>query len=116
MENLGSDTKSWYLVPSPYGKYKGKNWKQWQIFVSKITADSDCSHEIKRHLHLGRKAMTNLDSESYGFFSSHVRMWLLVHKEDWVPKNWCFQIVALEKTPESLLDIDLSIPKEINPE
>ena len=29
---------------------------------SKITADSDCSHEIKRHLLLGRKAMTNLDS------------------------------------------------------
>ena len=34
------------------------------IFVgSKITADGDCSHEIKRHLLLGRKAMTNLDNE-----------------------------------------------------
>ena len=32
------------------------------FFVSKITADGDCSHEIKRHLLLGRKAMTNLDS------------------------------------------------------
>ena len=32
------------------------------FFGSKITADSDCSHEIKRHLLLGRKAMTNLDS------------------------------------------------------
>ena len=56
---------------------------------SKITADSDCSHEIKTHLLLGRKAMTNLDSvlksrnhfatkgpcsQSYGFFSSHVWM------------------------------------------
>ena len=42
----------------------GKQWKQWQtIFVgSKITADSDCSYEIKRHLLLGRKAMKNLDS------------------------------------------------------
>ena len=30
--------------------------------ASKITVDSDCSHEIKRHLHLGRKVMTNLDS------------------------------------------------------
>ena len=53
---------------------------------SKITADGDCSHEIKRHLLLGRKAMTNLDSilksrditnkglssQSYGFSSSHV--------------------------------------------
>ena len=42
----------------------GKQWKQWQtIFLgSKITADGDCSHEIKRHLLLRRKAMTNLDS------------------------------------------------------
>ena len=43
----------------------GKQWKQWETFIlrgSKITADSDCSHEIKRHLLLGRKAMTNLDS------------------------------------------------------
>ena len=60
------------------------------IFLgSKITADSDCSHEIKRRLFLGRKAITNLDSilksrdiilltkvhnQSYGFSSSHVGM------------------------------------------
>jgi len=56
---------------------------------SKITADGDCSHKIKRHLLLGRKAVTNLDSilksrhyfankapssQCYGFSSSHVRM------------------------------------------
>ena len=42
----------------------GKQWKQWQtIFLgSKITTDGDCSREIKRHLLLGRKAVTNLDS------------------------------------------------------
>ena len=47
----------------------GKQWKKWQtlfiylfIFGSKITADGDCSHEIKRHLLLGRKVMTNLES------------------------------------------------------
>ena len=42
----------------------GKQWKQWQTLflgVSKVTADGDCSHEIKRHLLLGRKIMTNLD-------------------------------------------------------
>ena len=42
-----------------------KQWKQCQTFFffgSKITADGDCSHEIKRHLLLGRKVMTNLDS------------------------------------------------------
>ena len=49
------------------------------LLGSKITADSDCSREIKRHLLLGRKAMTNLDnitlrtpsSQSYGFSSSY---------------------------------------------
>ena len=42
----------------------GKQWKQWHFIVggSKITADNDCSHEIKRHLLLWRKVMTNLDS------------------------------------------------------
>jgi len=42
----------------------GKQWKQWQTISlgSKITADGDCSHEIKRHLLLGRTVMTNLDS------------------------------------------------------
>ena len=43
----------------------GKQWKQWQDLIlggSKVTADGDYSHEIKRHLLLGRKAMTNLDN------------------------------------------------------
>ena len=43
----------------------GKQWKQCQTLFflgSKITTDGDCSHEIKRHLLLGRKVMTNLDS------------------------------------------------------
>ena len=40
----------------------GKQWKQWQTFSSKITADCGYSHEIKRRLLLGRKVMTNLDS------------------------------------------------------
>ena len=60
-----SSLRSWHLVPSLHGKSVGKQWKQWQtLFLggSKITADSDCSHEIKRHLLLGRKAMTNLES------------------------------------------------------
>ena len=90
------------------------------IFLgSKITADVDCSHEIIRHLFLGRKAMTNLDSvlknrhttlpmkvhsQSYDFPSSHVEMWELDHKEGRAVKNWCFWNVVLEKTLESLLD------------
>ena len=51
-----------------------------------------------------------LSSQSYGFSRSHVWMWELDHKEDWVPKNWSFWTVVLEKTLESLLD-----SKEIKP-
>ena len=92
----------------------------------KITADGDYSHGIKRRLLLGRKVMTNLDSilksrditlptkvhlvKSMVFFSSHVWMWELDYKDSWVPKNWCFWTVVLEKTLESPLD-----SKEIQP-
>ena len=57
-------TKITASSPITYGKYMGKKWKQWQtIFLgSKITADGDYSHDIKRHLLFGRKAMINLDS------------------------------------------------------
>ena len=92
---------------------------------SKITADDDCSHEIKRRLLLGRKVMANLDSilksrhyfankgpssQGYGFSSSHVWIWELDYKESWALKNWCFCTVVLEKTLESPLDC-----KEIQP-
>ena len=48
--------------------------------------------------------MRCLYSQSYSFSSSHVWMWELDHKEGWAPKNWCFQIVVLEKTLECPLD------------
>ena len=51
-----------------------------------------------------------MNSQSYGFSSSHVWMWDFDHKEGWVPKNWCFQIVVLEKTLQSPSDY-----KEIEP-
>ena len=93
---------------------------------SKITADGDCSHEIKRCLLLGRKVMSNLDSiykkqrhyfankgpssQGYGFSSAHLWMWELDCEESWAPKNWCFWTVVLEKSLESPLDC-----KEIQP-
>ena len=96
------------------------------IFLgSKITADGDCRHEIKRRLLLGRKVITNLDSilksrhyfankglssQSYGFSSNHVWMWELDHKESWATKNSCFWPLVLEKTLESPLDC-----KELQP-
>ena len=57
--------RSWHLVPSLHWKWMGKQWKLCQTLYfggSKITADGDCIHEIKRRLLLGRKVMTNLDS------------------------------------------------------
>ena len=81
---------------------------------SKITADGDCIHEIKRHFLLERKVMANLDSilksrditlstkvhlvKAMVFASSHVWMWELDYKESWALKNWCFWTVVLEKT------------------
>ena len=77
--------------PIPSWQIDGETMETVRDFIflgSKITADGDCSHEIKRCLLLGRKAMTNLDSvlksrditfptkvhQSYGFSSSHVWM------------------------------------------
>ena len=57
--------------------------------------------------------------QSYGFSSSYVQMWELDYKESWVPKNWCFWTVVLEKTLESPLDCkrsNQSVLKEISPE
>ena len=91
----------------------------------KIIVDGDCSHEIKRRLLLGRKAMTNLDSTVK---SKDIPLLIKVHIvkimvfpvvmhgcESWtikktVIKNWCLQIVMLDNAPESPLD-----NKEIKP-
>ena len=93
---------------------------------SKITADGDCSHEIKRCLLLGRKAMTNLDSilkTRDVILLTNVHMvkaiffpvlmygcesWTI--KKSWEPENWYFWTVMLEKTLEIPLDC-----KEIQP-
>ena len=107
----------------------GKQWKQCQMlffWAPKSLHDGDRIHEIKRCLLLGRKVMTNLDSilkkqrhyfankglssQGYGFSNGHVWMWELDCEEGWVPKNWCFWTVVLEKTLESPLDC-----KEIQP-
>ena len=92
---------------------------------SEITADCDCSHEIKRRLLLGRKVMTNLHSILKSrdvtlptkvhlvkamVFPVVIQLWELDYKERWVLKNWCFWTVVLEKTLESPLDC-----KEIKP-
>ena len=60
----------------------------------------------RQHIKKQRHYFANkcLSSQSYGFSSSHVWIWELDYKESWVPKNWCFWTVVLEKTLESPLD------------
>ena len=89
----------------------GKQWKQWEIIFlgSKVTAYGDCSHEIKRCLLLGRKAITNLDSILKSkdislptevcivkamVFPIVVYIWELDHKEGWALKNRYFQTLV----------------------
>ena len=114
---------------------KSGNSDRFIFLGSQTTMHSDCSHEIKRRLLLGRKAMTNLDSvlksrwhpfakkgpysQSYGFSSGPLRMWELEHKEGWASKHWCFRIVMLEKILESPWTAGRSnqlILREIKPE
>ena len=76
---VSSPTTSWKIDGGKVGKVTDF------IFLgSKITADSDCSHEIKRCLLLGRKAMTNLDSV---LKSRNITLPIKVHKS----KLWFFQ-------------------------
>ena len=89
----------------------GETVTDFNLWGSKITADCDCSHEIKSCLLLGRKVVTNLDSilksrdvtlptnvslvKAMVFSSNHAWIWELDYKESWVLKNWCFWIVGL---------------------
>ena len=92
---------------------------------SKVTADVDCSHEIKTFTpwkksydqpwqHSKKRRHYFVDKgpsiQGYDLSSSQVWMWELDYKESWVSKNWCFWTVVLEKTLESPLDC-----KEIHP-
>ena len=73
----------------------------------KKSYDQPRQHVKKQRHYFANKGPS---SQSYGFSSSHVRIWELDYKESWAPKNWCFWTVVLEKTLESPLDC-----KEIKP-
>ena len=99
------------------------------IFLgSKITADGDCNHEIKRRLLLGRKVMTNLDSILKSRATTLLTKVCIIkgldfpvviygcelgYKESWAPKNWCFWTVVLEKMLKSAMDCKETKP--VNP-
>ena len=87
----------WWLQP----------WNYKMLAPQKESYDQPIWHIKKQSHYFADKGPYN---ESYGFSSSHVRMWKLDHKESWEPKNRCFQTVVLEKTSESPMD-----SKEIKP-
>ena len=91
-------------------------------FLFKITADGDCSHEIRNQKMIASWQESNDKprqcvekqryysadkgpySQGYGLPSGHVQLWELDRKEGRMPKNWCFLTVVLDNTPESPLD------------
>ena len=73
----------------------------------KESYDKPRQHTKKQRHYFADKSPS---SQRYGFSSNHVWMWELDHKGSWVPKNWCFWTVVLEKILESPLD-----SKEIQP-
>ena len=105
-------------------------WKQWQTIIlgSKITADGDCSHEIKRCLLLGRKGITNLDTILrsgdiilltkvclvkaivFPVVKYECESWTIKQAEHWKLMVWT---VVLEKPLESSLDFKETQP--VNP-
>ena len=106
----------------------GKQWKQWQTLFSwapkslqlvtaamklkdacpwKKSYDQPRQHIKKQGHYFANKGPY---SQTYGFSSSHIWMGELHYKESWVPKNWCFSTMVLDKTLESPLDC-----KEIQP-
>ena len=129
--------RSWPLVPSFHGKRRGKLKAMIDFFFLdfKIIVNGDCSHEIRRHLLLGRKAMTNLDSI---LKSKAITLPTMVHLvkgmvfpvvinrcESWKIKKaenqridaselWCWR--RLLRIPWKARRLNQSILKEINPE
>ena len=114
------DTVSLYFSWAP---------KSLQMVIAAMKLKDVCSLEEKlwpayarQHIKEQGRYFANKSpsSQSYGFSSSHVWIWELDYKESWVPKNWCFWTVVLEKTLESLLELQEDpnqlILKEISPE
>ena len=129
--------RSWHLVSSLHGKYMAKQWKLSYFILggSKITVDGDCTHEIKRRLLLGRKAMTNLDSilksrditfsKKIHLVKAMVFPVVMYGYENWTVKKaehrridafelWCWRILL--RIPWTTRRSNQSILKVISPE
>ena len=91
----------WWLLPWNLFIYLFLPWNLKMLASWKKSYDQPREHIKKQRHYFANKGPS---SQSYGFSSSHARMWELDYKERWAPKNWCFWTVVLEKTLESLLD------------
>ena len=114
----GSDGKIVYLQ---WGRPGFDSWvrkipwrRKWQPTPVLLPGKSHGWRSLVGYSPLGHKESDMTEwlhfLSTHGFFSSHVQMWELDHKESWAPKNWCFWTVGLEKTLESPLEC-----KEIKP-
>ena len=114
--NNGNSERLYFLGIQNHCRWWLQPWNKKTLAPWKKSYDQTKQHIKKQRCYFANKGPS---SQSYGFSGSHVWMWELAHKESWVPKNWCFWTVVLEKTLESPLDckeISQSILKEISPE
>ena len=107
--------KKWAVYKNWWGpaqwldqKEAPKHFPKSNLHQKKVMVTDQPRQHIKKQRHYF--ANKGPSSQGYGFSSGHVWMWELDYKESWVPKNWCFWTVVLEKTLESPLDC-----KEIQP-
>ena len=136
-QSLSSPKRVWCLLKKSNLKLPSEQWKQWLTLLgggSKITANGDCSHEIKRHLLLGIKVMTNLDSilksrdiplsAKVHLVKAMVFPVIMYGCESWTIKKaehridafelWCWRILL--RVPWTAMRSNQSILKEISPE
>ena len=103
----GNSVRLYFLGLQNHCRWWLQQWNWKTLAPWKKSYDKHRQHVKKQRHHFSDK---DSSSPSYVFSSSHVWMWELDHKEGWMPRNWCFQIMMLEKTLESPLDC-----KEIKP-
>ena len=110
--------RSWHLAHYCMANRRGKGGSREFLLGSKVTADDDCGHEIRRQLLLGRKAVTSLDSvlksrditlptkvhivKATVFPVVLLQLWELDCKKGRTPKNWCLWTVTGEDSWKSL--------------
>ena len=115
-EKSGSSDRFYFLGLQNHCGQWLQPWNSKTLVPWKKSYDKPRQHIKKQRYHFADR---DPSSQSYDFSSSHVWMWELDHKEPWAPKNWCFQIVALEKILESPLncgEIKLVSPKGNQPQ